>query len=113
MQGRAFQRGNVEGKNAGPLHVSADYSMGPADFVVIAESASAAVVVTLPSLAEAVPGAIYSVYAPAGATNDVSVFEKETAAELATYGDLDGAGDCLSVTPVGEIWVVVGSVLAA
>jgi len=95
----------------GPLHKSADYSMKAGDFQIIAESASAAVVITLPSMAEAIPGMVYTIYAPAGATNDVSVNIKETATEISTYGDLDAAGDTIAVVCTGETWVVVGSVL--
>lgn len=108
---RAMQRGNEEGLNSGPKHVSADYSMKPGDFVIIAESGSAAVVVTLPSKAEAIPGRVYTIYAPAGATNDVSVNDKETGLEVTTYGDLDAAGDTLCVVCTGETWAVVASVL--
>jgi hypothetical protein len=108
---RAQQRGTYEGLNSGPKHVSADYSMKPGDFVVIAESAGGAVVVTLPAKAEAIPGMVYTIYAPAGATQDVSVNDKETGAEITTSGDLDAAGDTLSVVCSGETWVVVGSVL--
>jgi len=87
--------------------------MRPGDFMVIAESAGGAVVVTLPAKSEAIPGMVYTIYAPAGATQDVSVNDKETAAEVTTYGDLDKNGDTLAVVCTGETWVVVGSVLAA
>jgi hypothetical protein len=86
--------------------------MRPGDFMVIAESAGGAVVVTLPAKSEAIPGMVYTIYAPAGATQDVSVNDKETAAEVTTYGDLDKNGDTLAVVCTGETWVVVGSVLA-
>ena len=109
MGGRTEQFENSQTLNRGPLHKSADYSMRPGDFVVIAESAAAAVEITLPSLAEAIPGMNYSIYAPNGATEDVSVFVKETGAELTTYGDLDDDGNYLVVTPGGDIWLVVGS----
>ena len=113
MSDRAGSRVNAETLNQGPLHVSADYQMRPGDFMVIAESAAAAVVVTLPAKSEAIPGMVYTIYAPAGATQDVSVNDKETAAEVTTYGDLDKNGDTLAVVCTGETWVVVGSVLAA
>lgn len=113
MSDRVGVRINAETLNGGPLHVSADYQMRPGDFQVIAESAAAAVVVTLPAKAEAIPGMVYTIYAPAGATNDVSVNDKETAEEIATYGDLDSNGDTLAVVCAGETWVVVGSVLTA
>lgn len=109
MGGRAEQRGNMEGLNRGPVHTSADYSMKPGDFLVVAESAGGAVIVTLPSLAEAIIGAVYTIIAPAGATADVSVYQKETGAELTTYGDLDANADILSVVCAGEAWSVVGS----
>lgn len=108
---RTAVRGLADTLKNMPVHTDENYQMLPGDFVVIAESASAAVVITLPSLAEAIPGMVYSIYAPAGATNDVSVNLKETGAELTTYGDLDAAGDTLCVTPVGDTWAVVGSVL--
>jgi hypothetical protein len=111
MGGRVEQRGNAETLNRGPIHTAVDYAMKPGDFVVIAESSGGAVVVTLPSLAEAIPGMNYSVYAPNGATADVSVNLKETGAELTTTGDLDGDGNYVVVTPGGDAWLLVGSVV--
>lgn len=105
---RAMQRGNQEGLNSGPLHVSASYSMKPGDFQIVASGASAAVNVTLPAMAEAIPGMVYSIYCE-DATNDVSVLVKETATEIATYGDLDTATDEIVVICTGVTWVVVGS----
>jgi len=52
---------------------------------------------------------VYSVYAPVGATADVSVFIKETASEHA-LGNLDANGDALCVVCNGEVWIAVGSV---
>lgn len=109
--GRATQRGDSETKRRGPLHVDEDYSMGPYDFAVVAESGSAAVEVTLPPKAEAVLGTVYTIHAPAGASNDVSVLDCETATEISTYGDLDADGDLIGVVCTGELWAVVASVL--
>jgi len=111
MSDRAGSRVNAETLNQGPLHVSADYQMRPGDFMVIAESAAAAVAVTLPAKSEAIPGMVYTIYAPAGATKTVSVNDKETGSAITTYGTLDAAGDTLAVVCTGETWVVVGSVL--
>ena len=111
MSERAAERVDAETLVGGALHVSANYSMKPGDFQVIAESAGGAVVVTLPSKAEAIPGRVYTVYAPAGATADVSVNDKESATEISTYGDLDANGDTIAVVCAGETWVVVGTVL--
>jgi hypothetical protein len=111
MSDRAGSRVNAETLNQGPLHVSADYQMRPGDFMVIAESAAAEVVVTLPAKSEAIPGMVYTIYAPAGATKTVSVNDKETGSAITTYGTLDAAGDTLAVVCTGETWVVVGSVL--
>jgi len=111
MGDRTFNRVNEETLAQGPLHVSEDYQMRPGDFTVIAESAAAAVVVTLPPKCQAIPGRVYTIYAPAGATHDVSVNEYENATEITTYGDLDAAGDTLAVVCTGETWAVVASVL--
>ena len=111
MSERTQQRGDAETLLRGPLWKSAAYSMKPGDFQVIADSSDGAVVITLPAMAEAVPGRVYTVYAPSGASNDVSVNIKETATEISTYGDLDADGDTISVVCSGLSWVVVGSVL--
>ena len=109
MSDRTYQRGTADTLDRGPKHVSDDYSMKPGDFQVVAESAGGAVVVTLPAKAEAVPGMVYCVHAPAGATADVSVFDKEAGTEHAN-GDLDADGDVCAVVCTGELWIDVGSV---
>jgi formylmethanofuran dehydrogenase subunit D len=108
---RAQSRVDAETLVRMPLHVSDDYQMKPGDICVVAESAGGAVVVTLPAKGEALKGVVYTIYAPAGATADVSVNDKEGDAEISTYGDLDADGDTLAVVCAGETWVVVGSVL--
>lgn len=112
MSTRAYNMGNVEGKAPGPYHTSADYEMGPADFQVVAESSAAAVTITLPPKCLAIPGMVYTIYAPAGASYDVSVNENENDTEISTYGDLDANGDTLAVVCTGETWAVVASVLS-
>ena len=111
MSDRVGQKGDADTLMRGPLHKSAAYSMKPGDFQIIAESAGGAFTVTLPAMSEAIPGMVYTVYAPAGGTAQVSVFNKETGLIIATYGVLDAAGDTLGVVCSGETWVVVGSVL--
>lgn len=108
---RAQYDGDQKTLIRGPLWKSADYSMKPGDFQIVADSSAAAVVITLPAMAEAIPGQVYTIYAPSGASFDVSVNIKETATEISTYGDLDADGDTVSVVCSGLTWVVVGSVL--
>jgi len=109
MGGRDYMQGDANTLNRGPLHVDDDYSMKPGDFQIVAESASGAVVVTLPAMSEAMAGMVYSVYAPAGATADVSVFIKESVSEHA-LGNLDANGDAVCLVCNGEVWITVGSV---
>lgn len=82
------------------------YQMRVSDKVVIAVSsqADAASIITLPSLAEAT-GGFFFISAPTGATaGDISVYEKETGAELATYGDLDADDDHVLLFSDGTKW---------
>lgn len=109
--GRPMARGMADTLKMGPVFVDEAYQMRPGDFTVVAESTSG-VDVTLPAKIEAFAGMVYSVYAPAGASGDVSVIDKEAGTEIATYGDLDADGDLIAVTLAGEVWAVVGSVLS-
>jgi hypothetical protein len=67
------------------------------------------VILTLPSLAESA-GKFYYVCIPdvnnPGTTGDCSVYEKETGAELTTYGDLDADGDYFMLYSDGRKWRV-------
>lgn len=87
------------------------YSMVPSDRVLIVDTTSAGgdgvAIVTLPSLAEAV-GKFYYICAPVGATGgDLSLYEKETGAELATHGDMDADDDHLVLFSTGIEWRAV------
>ena len=94
-----------------PRHVllasgSATYQMKPSDNVIsfVSSLADDLGIVTLPSLAEAV-GQFYYLVAPTGAAgNDISLYEKETGAELATNGDMDADGDYLILFSDGTAW---------
>jgi len=93
--------------DAGIVTVSdAAYQMKVGDHIIYADSSSNAVVLTLPSMAEAV-GKFYFIQAPNGVTHDVSVFIKETAAEIATYGDMDADGDHALFFCTGRAWITV------
>lgn len=112
MSDRTFAAGLADTLERGPKHIDHDdstYQMKPGDLQVIAESAGGAVIVTLPSMAEALRGMVYTVHAPNGATADVSVNIKETATEH-TNGDLDADGDICALVCTGESWIDVGSV---
>jgi len=84
------------------------YQMRVSDtvLIVVSSGADAAGIVTLPSLAEAA-GRFYFISAPTGATGgDVSIYEKETGAELTTYGDLDADDDHVILFSDGTKWRV-------
>jgi len=81
--------------------------MKPSDTVVHAYSAAAdgVGIITLPSLTEAA-GRHYFIIAPTGATaGDISLYEKETATELATNGDMDADLDHLILFSTGLSWL--------
>lgn len=85
---------------------AATYQMRIGDTVIIAISSAndAVAIITLPSLAESV-GKFYFVSAPTGATaGDISLYEKETGAELSTYGDLDADDDHVLLFSDGQKW---------
>lgn len=84
------------------------YSMKPSDRILIVDTTDAGgdgvAIVTLPSLADAV-GKFYYVCAPVGATGgDLSLYEKETGAELATNGDMDADDDHIVLFSTGKEW---------
>ena len=83
--------------------------MKPGDAVIIAISAAAdaVAIIVLPSLQEAC-GKFYSISAPTGATGgDISVYEKETGAELATYGNMNADLDHAIFFSDGANWRTV------
>jgi len=88
----------------------AAYQMKAIDRNIIADSSGNVVVLTLPPMSEAA-GKFYSIEAPSGATADVSVNIKETATEIATYGDLNADDDYLLLFCTGITWKVVVSEL--
>ena len=83
--------------------------MRPADQVIIAISAAAdaAAIIVLPSLQEAC-GKFYYICAPTGlAGGDISVYEKETGAELATFGNMNADDDHAVFFSDGVQWRTV------
>lgn len=91
------------------------YQMKPNDFVLIVDTTNAGgdgvAIVTLPSLAEAV-GNFYCIKAPVGVTADLSLYEKETGAELTTYGDMDANNDQVILFSNGVEWIVAVDLVA-
>jgi len=90
------------------------YQMRVSDtvLIVISSGADDAGIVTLPSLAEAV-GKLYFISAPTGAAGgDISLYEKETGAELATNGDMDADDDHLILFSDGTKWRTVLDMVA-
>lgn len=88
---------------------SPTYSMKPGDNIVHAISAAAdnAGIVTLPSVAEAA-GRFYCIVAPTGASGgDISLYVKETGAELTTNGDMDADDDHILLFSDGVNWRTV------
>ena len=86
---------------------SPTYQMKPSDTVVHAYSAAGdgVGIVTLPSLVEAA-GRHYFIIAPTGeAAGDISLYEKETGAELATNGDMDADNDHIILFSTGISWL--------
>ncbi len=88
------------------------YSMNVNDTVLIVDTTSAGgdgvAIVTLPSLQEAV-GRLYFICAPVGSTGgDLSIYEKETGAELtgagSDDGDLDADDDHVMLFSDGTAW---------
>lgn len=83
------------------------YQMKPGDYCisVVSEVADGSGIVTLPSLAEAC-GHHYYIEAPTGATGgDISLYEKETGAELATNGDMDADADHILLYAAPTQWL--------
>lgn len=87
----------------------AAYQIKKHEHIIYADATDNVVVLTLPSMADAI-GKFYYIEA-INATNDVSVNVKETATEISTYGDLDTAEDRLMLFCTGRRWVVVVSAL--
>lgn len=103
-------QGMIEGQQLRALvpgirYISADYSMKAGDKNIVADSSSGAVVLTLPSKAEAI-GGFYYIEAPSGASNDVSVFDKESGSEISD-GDMDADDDHLILYCSGRLWRTV------
>ena len=87
------------------------YSMLSGDRILIVDTTNAGgdgvAIVTLPSLAEAV-GKFFYICAPVGATGgDLSLYEKETGSELATYGDMDADDDHVLLFSTGKEWRII------
>lgn len=95
-----------------PRHIllttaSPTYQMKTSDNVIsfVSSAADDIAIVTLPSVAEAV-GQHYYIVAPTGlAGGDISLYEKETSAELATNGDMDADGDHILLYSNGVTWL--------
>lgn len=82
------------------------YSMKVTDHIIIAVSSEAdgAGIVYLPPVSEAA-GQFYYISAPTGATaGDISLYIKETGAELDTNGDLDADDDHILLFSDGYNW---------
>lgn len=87
----------------------ATYQMKPGDQILYAVSSAddGVAIVTLPSVAEAA-GRWYYIQAPTGATaGDISLYIKETGAELTTNGDMDADNDYLLLFSTGKAWLTV------
>ena len=93
---REFETDNVE-------WISEDTTLRPGSRCYIIDTSSAAVVVTLPDIAESV-GNIISFKAPSGSSNDASVFINETGAEHAS-GDMDADDDYVVLFNNGLEWI--------
>ena len=114
MSERTFRNGNADSLSTTMKCLSlsatdATYSMKPGDTAISAVSSGddGVAIITLPALAEAYQ-AFYYIEAPTGATGgDISLYEKETGAELSTYGDLDADDDHVILYPGKSAWRVV------
>jgi hypothetical protein len=86
---------------------SPTYQMKPGDTIlfVVSSAADGVGIVTLPSVAEAA-GKHYYIEAPTGAAGgDISLYVKETGAELTTNGDMDADNDHLILFSTGKAWL--------
>lgn len=114
MSGRTYDRETNDSLGNIPKHLlltvaAPTYQMKPGDqnLSAISEATDGVGIITLPSLAEAV-GKFYFIIAPTGATgDDVLVYEKETGAVLATYGDLDADGDHVLLYAAPTAWLMI------
>jgi hypothetical protein len=84
---------------------AATYQMKATDHVIIASGVDNTVDITLPPMVEA-KGNFYFIEA-IDVTNDVSVLVKETATEIATYGDMDTVNDHALFYCSGRRWITV------
>lgn len=113
MQGRQQSRRDADHKVL-PLMLTIDadntsYQLDIGDTVVhvVTALADAAAIIYLPAVADAV-GRFYYICATTGATaGDISVYSKETGAEITTYGDLDADDDHVVFFSDGINWRVV------
>lgn len=80
------------------------YSMKATDHIIWANAVDNVVVITLPSKGEAA-GGFYCI-AAIDVSNDVSVFDKESATEISD-GDLDTAEDVILLYCTGREWASV------
>lgn len=102
---------SMDALGAKPLFVNltattTSYQMKPGDHVVHATSTEAdgTGIIYLPSIAEAA-GKFYYICAPTGATaGDISLYIKETGAELTTNGDMDADDDHILLFCDGKNW---------
>ncbi len=102
---------HMDSLGAKPLFINLDatttsYQMKPGDQLVCATSSEAdgTGIVYLPSIAEAA-GKFYFIWAPTGATaGDISLYVKETGAELTTNGDMDADDDHILLFSDGKNW---------
>ena len=110
MQAQARVHDETEPNN--PRVIATSETLRPGNQSIIAQSiTSAAIIITLPDMAETT-GNIISITAPAGDTDDtVSVYVNETGSVIATYGVLDADGDILVVFCTGRAWLVLYSLL--
>ena len=106
--------GMMKGNNTTMVNLTVavpTYQMKPTDtcMVVTSDAADAAGILYLPSMVEAA-GKLYYIIAPTGATaGDISVTIKETATELATYGDMDADADWALFFCDGIGWRLIAS----
>jgi len=85
------------------------YQLKPGDQCVLAITAlaDALAIIILPALGDSA-GKFYYIEATTGATGgDISLYEKETGAELATNGDMDADLDYLVLYSTGARWITV------
>jgi len=82
-----------------------DATLLAGDHIVYVKSATAAVSIILPPMAEAT-GKFYWIQAPDGVTNKVTVKDYESETEITTYGAMDANDDAALFYCTGIDWVV-------